>query len=128
MSYTPATYYTHQTTHVYHGLEFDITLNFEEEDLPLEDAFEDTPEVYKDYYHKINTGQLVYFYAVMTASYHGIELAHDSLGACLYTSYDEFINEDDYYGDMLQTVCREAFEKLKEIVKSIQEQRINIIQ
>ncbi len=62
---------------------------------------------------KIASGDLTWFCAKVTASKEGIELATDYLGCCCYNSYQEFINHNDYYGDMVKTVITEAKSNIK---------------
>lgn len=57
---------------------------------------------------QLEAGDLVQFTAKVTASKNGIELASDYLGGCFYKDEKDFVNNEDYYGDMVQTVIEEA--------------------
>ena len=122
----PYIYHTYNTTHVYNGLEFEITLQFEEEDLPIEDTFDDAVDNIADLHDKINNGTYVYFCAHMIAYYRDVELANDYLGACLYDSYDQFIEQNDYYADMINNVTDVAFSRLPDNIKSTQASHTNV--
>ena len=100
---------------MYNGIEFEIVLKFEEEDQPLEDTFDDSIHDIKELYRKINNGTYVYFCAHIEAWYNDVHLSDDCLGSCLYESFDEFINEEGYFQDMVNIVLEEGFEKLKTI-------------
>lgn len=102
-------------TETYKGIEFDLTIYFEDEDLPLEDTFDDDIDNISKLYKKIDNCELYYFCAHMQASYNDIELSNDYLGACLYESYDAFINEDGYFADMKSNVLTEGYNELKQL-------------
>lgn len=100
---------------MYNGIEFEIVLKFEEEDIPLEDTFDDSIYDIKELYRKIDNGTYVYFCAHMEAWYNDIHLSDDNLCGCLYKSFDEFINEEGYFQDMVNTVLEEGYKKLRTI-------------
>lgn len=111
-------YYVYETKtfyQMYNGIEFKIILKFEEEDQPLEDTFDDDIDDIKELYHKINNGTYVYFCAHIEAWYNDMHLSDDCLGSCLYESFDEFINEEGYFQDMVNTVLEEGYKKLRTI-------------
>lgn len=62
---------------------------------------------------KIESGDLEWFCAKVTASKNGIILADDYLGACCYESLTDFINPDCYFGDMRESVIKQAKEAIK---------------
>ena len=62
---------------------------------------------------KINAGEYVWFTAKVSAWKSGVKLASSYLGGCCYSDYDEFINEKDYFGDMVEEVVAEAKAKIK---------------
>lgn len=66
---------------------------------------------------QLDSGELVLFCAKVTASRNGIELASDYLGGCIYKDEKEFINNDDYYGDMVATVIEEAKQAIEDLTK-----------
>jgi hypothetical protein len=87
---------------------FDIKFYVTYEDMHPRDLFDDTVEDIKELCQKIDDGEYVWFIAKVTASKHGIELADDYLGGCLYDNEMQFVNEGDYYADMRETVVKEA--------------------
>lgn len=66
---------------------------------------------------KIDSGEYVHFLAKVTASKNGIELSSDYLGSCVYNSYMEFVEHNDYFADMVTTVVDEAKEVIKTLCK-----------
>lgn len=68
---------------------------------------------------QLEAGDLVQFTAKVTASKNGIELAADYLGGCFYKDEKDFINNDCYYGDMVQTVIAEAKQAIIDLNKDI---------
>lgn len=68
---------------------------------------------------QLEAGDLVQFTAKVTASKNGIELASDYLGGCFYKDEKDFVNNDDYYGDMVQTVIEEAKKAIIDLAKDI---------
>lgn len=109
-------YLFHEET--YEG--FDICVYALSEDLPLEDIMDyDTIDEIRDLYRKISQGAIVYFCAKVTASKCGIELSSDYLGACLYDSYEAFIDIDGYFGDMRHNVVVEAKKAIKELCRGV---------
>lgn len=68
---------------------------------------------------QLEAGDLVQFTAKVTASKNGIELASDYLGGCFYKDEIDFVNNDDYYGDMVRTVIEEAKKAIIDLAKDI---------
>lgn len=95
---------------------FDIDFYALEESLTLEDTFDDSVTDLEELAEHINSGELVYFCAKVTASKNGIELASDYLGACCYKSYMQFVEYNDYFADMVNTVVGEAEEAINKLV------------
>jgi hypothetical protein len=62
---------------------------------------------------KINNGDLVWFLAKVTASKNGIVLGTDYLGGCCYESYEQFVEQNDYYADMVSQAIIEARNAIK---------------
>lgn len=58
--------------------------------------------------YDINSGELKYFCAKVTAEKLGIKLASDYLGGCCYKSIEIFMQPDGYYPEMVNTVLQEA--------------------
>jgi hypothetical protein len=67
----------------------------------------------KELCQKIDDGDYVWFIAKVTASKHGIELADDYLGGCLYDNVQQFVTEDGYYADMRENVVKEAIANIE---------------
>lgn len=119
-TYEPAIDWTYTTTHEFNGIPFTITIDFLGEDTPLEDTFDNAIDNLPDLRSQISNGDLQYFCAKVTASYHDLDLSSSYLGCCLYDTYGSFLNEPNgYYRDMLIETCTEAYEKLTAICKSI---------
>lgn len=66
---------------------------------------------------QLDAGDLVQFTAKVTASKNGIELAAEYLGGCFYADEKDFVNNDDYYGDMVNTVIAEARQAIIDLTK-----------
>ena len=99
----------------YNGINFVVKLQFEEEDISISDIFDYTDEELKEIYCKLDRYELVYFCAHMQAYFNNIHLSDDYLGCCLYDSYDRFVDDDDYFGDMVNNVLTEGYKELKRI-------------
>lgn len=81
------------------------------------DQFEDADAA--EIMAQLEAGDLVKFTAKITASKNGIELASDYLGGCFYKDEKDFVNNDCYYGDMVQTVIEEAKKAIIDLAKDI---------
>ena len=118
-------YYVYETRtfeETYKGVPMTLKLTFEEEPLPLEDTFDDDIDNIQELYRQIDAGNLVYFCAVMKAYINGVEFGWDSLGACLYKSFDEFVNEEDgYFPDMKECTMEYAYNNALETCKVLKE-------
>tara|TARA_R110002049_G_scaffold306881_1_gene506068 strand:- start:669 stop:1064 length:396 start_codon:yes stop_codon:yes gene_type:complete len=67
-------------------------------------------------YAEIEAGNLVEFMAVVTCSQLGQLLAEDTLGNCVYKSYERFHTvERDYYDDMVRQVIADAKERINSL-------------
>lgn len=64
---------------------------------------------------RIDSGDLLWFVARVTASKNGIELASDYLGECCYESVADFVRHSGYYADMVQTVVSEALTAIEDL-------------
>ena len=64
---------------------------------------------------QIDSYQLVYFCACITAEKSGVQLGFSSLGCCIYETFDAFIKyiEDD----MINEAVKEAKERILELTK-----------
>ena len=81
------------------------------------DMFEDDEAA--EIIEQLDAGELVQFTAKVTASKNGIELASDYLGGCFYKDEKDFVNDDCYYGDMVQTVISEARQAIIDLNKDV---------
>lgn len=96
---------------------FDIVFSVTWEDMSPADHFEsdDLPTLIAD----IESGNLQWCIARVQAFKNGIELASDYLGGCCYKSYSDFVDENGYYTDMVQTVISEAKETIKALTETV---------
>lgn len=93
---------------------FTITFQALVEVDPPEDMF-DTDE-FAEHIKAIHDGHIMYFCAKVTASFYGLELAHEYLGGCDFENYEDFTAKTDgYYADMRETVVEEAITQMEEI-------------
>lgn len=96
---------------------FNLTFYALVEDIPLEDAFDDSVDDIKELYNKLERYDAVYFCAKVSAYKAGIELGSSYLGACYYDDYEQFINDGDYIKDMTDEAIGEAKRTLKELTE-----------
>ena len=87
-----------------------------EEGLSIRDSFDLPEEDMQKLIEDIDSGNLNWFCAKVTASKNGIELASDYLGGCCYKNANEFLTNNDYYADMVDKVIIEAKEAIKKLV------------
>lgn len=81
-----------------------------------QDHFALDVETETDIFRRIDSGDLQWFCAKVTASKAGVELAADYLGCCCYESALDFVNErGGYYEDMRAAVVEQAKAKLAEL-------------
>lgn len=64
---------------------------------------------------KIESGAWVHFAVDVYAVKAGVELGCDSMGGCIYDSYQAFIDTDGYWGDMVANAIDRAKSKLAEL-------------
>jgi hypothetical protein len=92
---------------------FTISFHAMPEDMdPAEDFTDDQETI-----DAINSGEFVWFMARVQASKEGIVLGTDYLGACCYKSYMQFVENNDYYADMVKNAIGEARETLAKLCK-----------
>jgi len=84
-----------------------------EEDQSLADSFE--AEDVAELEEKVNNGTLMWFCAKVTAEKAGVVLGTDYLGACCYETAMQFVEHNDYYADMVDTVIAEARSTIAEL-------------
>jgi hypothetical protein len=100
-----------------HG--FDIRFEFYPEDMDPADSFDMTGPELREMYYKIETGQWEWFWVKCIASIDGIDLGTDTLGACLYDSFEQFVQDNDYSNDMIELAVDQAKQSVQEIVDKI---------
>lgn len=99
------------------------------EDTLIEDSFDNSIDNISEIYRKIKCGDLMWFGVTvkcyidlgewkvsnnMYMSFNGMEMAYDSLGGNLYSSYEEFLT-GGYYEDMRDGVIAQAKEVINRI-------------
>lgn len=78
----------------------------------LDLSWDDTGEVAR----KIDSGAYVAFCAHAYVQHHTLGvIADDYLGNCIYDDYESFAGRNDYFSDMVYTVCREAREHINNL-------------
>lgn len=91
---------------------FDIYFEPIEEYEMLENCLlEESAKDIKKLYAKIESFELVYFTAKVTAEIEGLELGSDYLGCCLYENEQDFL-KDTYFDDMVKNAILDAQSKL----------------
>lgn len=97
-------HYTKHHTETVEG--FEIVFSTAYETAHPRDQFmpEDAPQICED----IDSGKYEWFVARVQAFKNGIELGTDYLGGCLYESPMQFVKDNDYYSDMVQSAIKEA--------------------
>lgn len=93
---------------------FTIKFFAEDEHITLDQLGFDEADIL-DTKSKLDGGELVMFCAKVTASLMGIELACEYLGACIYADEKDFVNDNDYYSDMVATVIEGARATLNDL-------------
>ena len=99
---------------------FNLRFEFYPEDTHPADHFDDTVCDLREILYKIETGQWVWFWVKCVASVNDIDLGSDSLGGCLYESFEEFVSLDgDYAESMIEQTLKEARSNVKQITEKI---------
>ena len=65
--------------------------------------FFDSEEERSQFWKDLERGDTAWFIAKVEAYKNGVRLGVDYLGGCWYASEMDFVNESDYYGDMVAT-------------------------
>jgi hypothetical protein len=94
---------------------FHLTLEALVEYTPLADTFDDSVDDLAQLAVDIEAGKYLYFCARVSAYKHGVLLAQEYLGCCLYESLQQFHDASDYYADMVDTAIEQARAKLQEL-------------
>ena len=98
---------------------FDLRFEFYPEDMHPADSFDDTVCDLKEIMYKIETGQSEWFWVKCVASINGVDLGDDSLGGCLYDSYEQFVDENGYSEDMIEQALSQARQAVHDIAEKI---------
>ena len=106
----------YETIHKTTSAGFDIVFSVTHEDCAPDWDF-DTEEDKQDLLRRINNGDLVWFVARVQAFKNGIELGTDYLGGCCYNSYMQFVEENGYYADMVESAISEARETIAKLTQ-----------
>lgn len=94
---------------------FEIKFYAEEEYSSVHDCFEEDES--NNIQSRIDSGELKWFCANVTASKNGIALSIEYRDYCCYKSYEDFINVDDHYSDMVNTVIDQANQDIIDLCK-----------
>ena len=94
---------------------FDIVLSVTPEDM-LPD-WDETEEERAETLRKINDGVWAYFVARVEARKEGIILGTAYLGGCCYDSVRQFVEEGDYYGDMVDEAMDEVWKLIAKLTE-----------
>jgi hypothetical protein len=93
---------------------FHIVFSVRPEDIHPRASFDDSCHDIEDICNKIDNGTYVWFIARVEAYRHGVLLATDYLGGCLYENYQDFLS-DGYYEDMVSNVIAEATQTIEKL-------------
>lgn len=96
---------------------FDIVFSTCPED-SAPDWFE-TEEERTQFWRDLDSGHTTWFIARVQAFKNGIELGTDYLGGCCYESEKSFVDESDYYGDMVHSAIDEAKKNILGLVEGL---------
>ena len=97
---------------------FHIVFSAAPEDTPPRDCFEGHD--IEDICRKIENGTYVWFVARVEAYRHGVLLASEYLGGCLYESFADFMQEGSYYEDMVHNVITAAKSTLARLGRPVE--------
>lgn len=97
---------------------FHIVFSAAPEDTHPSDSFEGHD--IEDICRKIDNGTYVWFVARVEAYRHGVLLASDYLGGCLYESFADFTQEGGYYEDMVHNVITAAKSTLARLGRPVE--------
>jgi hypothetical protein len=107
----------YETIHTEDTQGFHIVCSVGYEDTHPSDLYDDSCHDIEEICRKIDNGTYVWFIARVEAYRHGVLLASDYLGGCLYDNYKQFL-EDAYYEDMVSNVVSQANTTLKKLFQS----------
>jgi len=98
---------------------FDIRFEFYPEEMHPAEAFDDGVCDVREILYKIETGQLEWFWVECIASINDVDLGTDTLGACLYDSFEQFVQDNYYSKNMIEMALDQARQSAKEIIDKI---------
>ena len=98
---------------------FDIRFEFHPEEMHPADSFDEDYFDIREIVYKIETGQWEWFWVECIASLDDVDLGTDSLGGCLYDSFEQFVLDSDYSQDMIDQAVDQARQSVKEIIDKI---------
>ena len=91
---------------------FEIHLEILDEYISPDDMHDwESSDDREEFYSKLESGELLWFCAKVSAYMVEIELATEYLGGCCYSSIDNFIN-DEYYSSMRDEVINNAIDEI----------------
>lgn len=94
---------------------FEIHLDILDEDISPDDTHDwESLGNRAEFYSKLESSELLWFCAKVSAYIDELELDSTYLGGCCYASIDNFI-KDEYYSSMREEVVNNAIEKIKEL-------------
>jgi hypothetical protein len=108
----------YETIHTSTAAGFDIVFSVTHEDHQPDWDFEDEADK-QNLFDRIENGDLVWFVARVQAFKNGIELGADYLGGCCYGSHMQFVNDSDYYADMVENVVSEARANVAKLTQEV---------
>lgn len=97
---------------------FDIRFEFYPEEMHPADSFDDAVCDLREILYKIETGQWEWFWVECIASLNGVDFGTDSLGGCLYESFDQFVDMNDYSEDMMELAVKDARDVIETLSKT----------
>lgn len=110
----------YKTIHTEDTQGFHIVFSAASEDTHPRDSFDESCHDIEDICRKIDDGTYVWFVARVEAYRHGVLLASDYLGGCLYESFADFMQEGSYYEDMVHNVITAAKSTLARLGRPVE--------
>lgn len=86
-------------------------------------------ELAKDTIERVESGELVWFCAKVTAWKAGVELGEEYLGSCCYESFKDFYTtyKEDYYADMRDRAISQGKAKIKRLLNDPSQSALSAI-
>jgi hypothetical protein len=98
----------YETIHTEDTQGFHIVVSVAPEDFHPRDCFDYEEEELGEVCRKIDAGLYAWFAVRVEAYKSGILLGTDYLGGCLYDTPMQFVEESEYYSDMVDNAVKEA--------------------